>query len=79
MSNVTVESVDLALANAPADLPIDDRALLWIMRAHLLGQPITPEHLVYLIGVTVDEALDIFARLAEQGLLDSDDADSDTP
>lgn len=50
--------------------PNDEIALLWATRASLLGLGLSADHLVLLMGVDLDEAEDILARLSEQGLVD---------
>lgn len=65
----SLEKVDQALANA-SDLALDDVALLWVYRAQITGDDIDPEYLAERLSCSEDEALDVFARLSEQGMIE---------
>jgi hypothetical protein len=67
---ITLERVDRALAAVTEETPLDGVALLWITRSELVGVPLVPENLCHLMGLSLDEAEDVFARLAEHGLIE---------
>lgn len=74
-NGMTLAQVTRAIEEAiRQERPVDDIALLWLCKAALLGLSLTPMHLVLLMGVSVSEGEDIFARISERGLADCDDA-----
>lgn len=68
---LTVEKVDHALSVADAKgLTVDEKAMLWAIKARLVGVAFRIEHLRIVLGLTESEALDVVARLEEQGYMD---------
>lgn len=49
---------------------VDDFVLLLLRRADLAGIPLTLEQTAAFLVISEDEALDIFARLSERGLIE---------
>lgn len=53
---------------------VDDFVLLLLKRSELADIPLTVEQVARLLAISDDEALDIFARLSEKGLIESAEA-----
>ena len=70
-SSAALARVDAAIAAFDrVNGSVDDFVLLLLRRSELAGIPLSPEQIAAFLLISEDEALDIFARLSERGLLD---------
>lgn len=66
---ISLEEIDAKILES-ADAPLDDRALLYLYRAHILGAQIKLETLAAQLGVSMEEMQDAQARLSEKGFIE---------
>lgn len=64
-----VSDLDDLIAAAPDGS--DEKARLFVQRGELLGHHIRADHLVYLMGVSLDDANAIWQRLADEGVVEA--------